>query len=109
MASLLLGVGTNVQAAVSAADYYQLRCADCHGSNGQGTEGLSPSLAPALRDNPLVMNAPSSVIVDIIRHGRSGQQRVYDKYPNMPMFGPVMVPDAEGLVEYLKTDLQQSP
>lgn len=93
---------------VDAAGYYQLRCATCHGANGEGTRDKSPSLGPPLRGNPLVINAPAEMLVSIIRHGRGGQQRVYDDaYPNMPAFDAGMVPDPMGLVTYLKTVLQQ--
>jgi hypothetical protein len=48
------------------------------------------------------------VLTRIIRHGRGGQQRVYDDaYPNMPAFDAGLVPDAAGLAQYLKTVLQQ--
>ena len=94
---------------VDAAGYYQLRCASCHGANGEGTRDKSPSLGPPLRGNPLVINAPAEMLVNIIRHGRGGQQRVYDDaYPNMPAFDAGMVPDAMGLAVYLKTVLQQT-
>lgn len=92
---------------VDAAGYYQLRCASCHGASGEGTRDKSPSLGPPLRGNPLVINAPAEMLVSIIRHGRGGQQRVYDDaYPNMPAFDAGMVPDAMGLAVYLKTVLQ---
>jgi mono/diheme cytochrome c family protein len=95
---------------VDAAGYYQLRCASCHGPNGEGTRHKSPSLGPPLRGNPLVINAPAELLAKIIRHGRGGQQRVYDDaYPNMPAFDAGMVPDVIGLAIYLKTVLQQDP
>ena len=93
---------------VDAAGYYQLRCATCHGINGEGTRNKSPSLGPPLRGNPLVINAPAEVLASIIRHGRGGQQRAYDDaYPNMPAFDAGLVPDAIGLATWLKTALQQ--
>jgi mono/diheme cytochrome c family protein len=95
---------------VDAAGYYQMRCASCHGPNGEGTRHKSPSLGPPLRGNPLVINAPAELLAKIIRHGRGGQQRAYDDaYPNMPAFDAGMVPDAMGLAIYLKTVLQQAP
>jgi mono/diheme cytochrome c family protein len=95
---------------VDAAGYYQMRCASCHGPNGEGTRHKSPSLGPPLRGNPLVINAPVELLAKIIRHGRGGQQRVYDDaYPNMPAFDAGMVPDVMGLAIYLKTVLQQAP
>lgn len=92
---------------VDAAAYYQLRCATCHGVDGQGTRDKAPSLGPPLRGNPFVLHAPVEVLTRLIRHGRGGQQRVYDDaYPNMPAFDAGLVPDAAGLVHYLKTVLQ---
>ena len=108
--SLFLGTPISDASAseVDAAGYYKLRCATCHGVNGEGTRDKSPSLGPPLRGNPLVINAPADVLASIIRHGRGGQQRVYDDaYPNMPAFDAGMVPDAVGLATYLKTVLQQ--
>ena len=94
---------------VDAAGYYNLRCASCHGVNGEGTRDKAPSLGPPLRGNPLVINAPVEILVAVIRHGRGGQQRVYDEsFPNMPAFDAGMVPDAIGLANYLKTVLQRS-
>jgi mono/diheme cytochrome c family protein len=93
---------------VDAAGYYELRCASCHGAEGEGTRDRSPSLGPPLRGNPFVINAPVEMLTSLIRHGRGGQQRVYDDaYPNMPAFDSGLVPDAAGLANYLKTVLQQ--
>jgi mono/diheme cytochrome c family protein len=104
---LLLGCGSAF-AEFDAAGYYQMRCASCHGVRGESTDKVAPSLGPALRGNALVQNAPAPVIAQIIRRGRSGKERIYDSYyPNMPAFGPEMVPDVEALVAYLKGPLQQ--
>lgn len=103
-----LPVSQAIASEVDAAGYYELRCASCHGVNGEGTRDKAPSLGPPLRGNPLVINAPAEILVSIIRHGRGGQQRVYDDaYPNMPAFDAGLVPDAAGLANYLKTVLQQ--
>ncbi|HET7730529.1 MAG TPA: cytochrome c [Usitatibacter sp.] len=95
-------------AATDAADNYQLRCAGCHGAKGQGTRASLPSLGPALKGNPFVVNGSPAAIKAVIRKGRSGQKRLYDDtYPNMPSFGFEVVPDADALVAYLKGGLQQ--
>lgn len=89
-------------------DLYRLRCATCHGANGEGTNQDYPRLAPALRGNPFVQHAPSGAIIQVIRKGRTGEQRLYhDSYPNMPAFGAEAVFDVDGLVQFLKTDLQK--
>ena len=85
-----------------------MRCAACHGSEGQGTKGTTPALAPALKGNPFVVNGSPAAIRTVIRKGRSGQKRLYnDTYPNMPSFGPEAVPDVDALVAFLKGDLQR--
>ena len=88
---------------------FRLRCGGCHGGNGEGTSNTMPKLAPALKGNPLIINAPAGVIVNIIRKGRIGRQRLYHDSPfaNMPGFGAEMVPDADALAHFLKTDLQK--
>jgi hypothetical protein len=48
------------------------------------------------------------VIINVIRKGRTGRARLYhDQFPNMPAFGVELVPNADELVQFLKTDLQQ--
>ena len=87
---------------------YRLRCASCHGENGEGTRNNWPSTGPALHDNPFIQHAPAAAIIAVIRKGRVGPERLYhDTYPNMPAFGVEMVPDVDALVQFLKTDLQR--
>ena len=99
---------SSASADVDGGGNYNMRCASCHGANGEGTDSVAPSLGPPLRGNALVKNAPVEVIAQIIRRGRSGKARVYNThYPNMPSFGAETVPDVEALVAYLKGPLQQ--
>ena len=108
--ALLLGAlsPTASIAAVDAAGFYQMRCASCHGADGQGTRASVPPLAPALKGNPFVVNGSPAALRTVIRKGRSGQKRLYnDAYPNMPSFGAEAVPDVDGLVAYIKGDLQR--
>ena len=99
---------TAALAVIDAAENYRLRCSACHGANGQGTRASLPSLGPALKGNPFIVNGSPAAIKAVIRKGRSGQKRLYDDtYPNMPSFGFENVPDADALVAYLKGDLQK--
>ena len=112
IASIILLGGTLAPAAAiaanDAAEMYKLRCSTCHGANGQGTRATLPSLGPALKGNPFVVNGSPAAIKSVIRKGRSGQKRIYDDtYPNMPSFGFEVVPDTDALVAYLKGDLQK--
>lgn len=103
---LLFGNSAVVQAEYDAAGVYEMRCASCHGTTGQGT--VAPPLGPALKGNALIVNGPAPVIAAVIRNGRSGKQRNYDAaYPNMPAFSPISVTDVDALVQYLKGDLQK--
>ena len=92
----------------AARNWFRLRCATCHGPNGEGTKKDWPQTGPALKGNPFIINAPDAAIIAVIRKGRSGRQRLYhDTYPNMPSFGIEELPHAEELVTYLKGDLQR--
>jgi len=109
--AILLGGMMSPAAALAANDageMYKLRCAACHGATGQGTRASLPSLGPALKGNPFVVNGSPAAIKAVIRKGRSGQKRLYDDtYPNMPSFGFEVVPDTDALVAYLKGDMQR--
>jgi mono/diheme cytochrome c family protein len=95
-------------AAWDTAGYYQMRCAGCHGTEGQGTKAVLPALGPALKGNPFVTNGSPAALRNVIRKGRSGSKRLYnDAYANMPSFGVEAVPDVDGLVAYIKGDLQK--
>jgi mono/diheme cytochrome c family protein len=94
---------------MNVRNLFRLRCATCHGPNGEGTAHVYPNMAPPLKGNPFVMNAPVAVLVGVIRKGREGRQRLYhdSPYSNMPPFGVEIVPDADELANFLKTDLQK--
>jgi mono/diheme cytochrome c family protein len=109
-AALLLGAlsPTASFAAFDAAGYYQMRCASCHGAEGQGSRASVPPLAPALKGNPFVVNGSPAALRTVIRKGRSGKKRLYnDAYPNMPSFGAEAIPDVDAVVAYIKGDLQR--
>ena len=88
---------------------FRLRCGGCHGGDGEGTSNTMPKLAPALKGNPFIINAPPVVIIQVIRKGRNNRQRLYHTSPfaNMPAFGAELVPNVDELVQFLKTDLQK--
>jgi mono/diheme cytochrome c family protein len=101
-------LSTASSAAFDAAGYFQMRCAACHGAEGQGTRASIPPLGPALKGNPFIVNGSPAALRTVVRKGRSGKKRLYnDAYPNMPSFGPEAVPDVDALVAYLKGDLQR--
>jgi mono/diheme cytochrome c family protein len=101
-------LSTASSAAFDAAGYFQMRCAACHGAEGQGTRASIPPLGPALKGNPFVVNGSPAALRTVVRKGRSGKKRLYnDAYPNMPSFGAEAVPDVDALVAYIKGDLQR--
>lgn len=121
----LMGMGTMVGSAPAIAEpsyksapvvgdnqnfrnLYRLRCGSCHGPDGEGTDRDYPRLAPALKGNPFVQHSPPAALIQVIRKGRTGPQRLYhESYPNMPAFGAEAVFDVDGLVRFLQTDLQR--
>jgi mono/diheme cytochrome c family protein len=109
LAILCSAASFSTQAAFDAAGFYEERCATCHGDRGQGTRNWGvPPTGPALKGNPFVVNGSPAAIRQVIRKGRQGARRLYDDaYPNMPAFGPGLVPDVDALVAYLKGDLQR--
>ena len=103
-----LGLAGSAWGAIDAADLYQVRCATCHGADGEGTKGRVPATGPPLKGNQFVVNAPRDTLANVIRNGRQGMNRKYDdEYPNMPAFDYTMVEDVDALIDYLKGDLQQ--
>jgi mono/diheme cytochrome c family protein len=103
-----LSVNAPDPGASPARNWFRMRCATCHGQNGEGTKNDWPQTGPALKGNPFIINAPEAAIIRVIRKGRSGKERLYhDTYPNMPSFGIEALPDAEGVVAYLKGELQK--
>jgi mono/diheme cytochrome c family protein len=109
MSALLVAAwGTPVSAAIDGKEYYMLRCATCHGADGQGSRHQTPPLAPALKGNPFITEGSPTAIRNVIRKGRAGQKRLYDDaYPNMPSFGVEVVPDVDAVVTYLKGNMQK--
>lgn len=107
-ALLALAASTPARADIDGKEFYNLRCAGCHGLQGQGTKHILPALAPALKGNPFVTQGSDAAIRNVIRKGRAGAQRLYnDTYPNMPSFGPEVVPDVGAVIAYMKGELQR--
>jgi mono/diheme cytochrome c family protein len=110
LASALLAVVVAVpaRADIDGKEFYMLRCATCHGVDGQGSRHLIPPLAPALKGNPFITEGSAAAIRNVIRKGRAGKKRLYDDaYPNMPSFGTEVVPDVDAVVTYLKGNMQK--
>lgn len=102
--------GTGLTEQDVGKDIYDARCSTCHGQNGNGNVGVElPRTAPPLKGNQFVISAPDAMIVDVIRHGRTGARRRYDDtYPDMPSFDATMIADLRPLLAYLKGDMQKS-
>lgn len=82
---------------------YEVKCAGCHGDDGQGIYAFGNNL----RDNPFVTNAPEEAIISVINEGRYNRGRAYPEYPGMPAFDGIRAGQAHALVDYLKEGLQQ--
>ena len=78
-------------------------CAACHGSQGQGTQGM----APALKGDAFVTKGKVSEIEDTIQNGRSGAKK---KYKDIPMDMPawhLSDADLKAVLAYIRGDLQK--
>lgn len=83
--------------------YYKETCGVCHGESGEGMKGL----APPLKGNKFVTEGSAAELGDTIRKGRQGDQKRYkDLASPMP---PNSMSDSrlQGLIGYLKGDLQK--
>ena len=95
-------VGGNALAADGKTTFAST-CAACHGSQGQGTQGL----APALKGDAFVTKGKVPEIEDTIQNGRSGAKK---KYKDIPMDMPgwhLSAADLEAVVSYIRGDLQK--
>jgi len=82
---------------------YEVSCAGCHGSAGEGVSAFGPPL----KGNQLVLNAPAETIIQVIQKGRYNRDRAYADYPGMPAFVYIRAGEAEALVDYMKGGLQE--
>ena len=95
-------VGGNALAADGKTTFAST-CAACHGSRGQGTQGL----APALKGDAFVTQGKVSEIEDTIQNGRSGAKK---KYQDIPMDMPawhLSDADLKAVVAYIRGELQK--
>jgi mono/diheme cytochrome c family protein len=83
--------------------FFKETCGTCHGENGEGT----PKLAPPLKGNKFITEGSAGDIGTTIIKGRDGAAKHYKDLPSpMP---PNSMSDArlQGLIAYLKGDLQK--
>ena len=105
IAALLLASAAPVAIAQDAriVKFFQETCGTCHGEKGEGT----PNLAPPLKGNKFVTEGSAADIGHTITKGRQGAEKKYKDMPSpMP---PNSMSDSrlQGLIAYLKGDLQK--
>ena len=110
MRSIVLAVAASflAPAALAQSDarivkFFGETCGTCHGEKGEGI----PKLAPALKGNKFVTEGSAADIGHVITKGREGGAK---KYPDMPSpMPPNSMSDGrlQGLIAYLKGDLQK--
>ena len=84
-------------------NYFKETCGTCHGEGGEGMKGL----APALKGNDFVKNGSAADIGATITKGRTGDQKKYKDLPSPMPANSMSEGRLQGLVGYLKTDLQK--
>jgi len=97
IALLSLAIAQNDEPAPASdgAEQYQLFCAACHMSDGQGAEGAG--IYPALANNPAVAASPDFVILRIL-HGRGA----------MPAFGSLSDEQVAAIVNFVRTSFNDA-
>jgi hypothetical protein len=71
-----------------------------------GHRATLPSLGPALKGNPFIVNGSPAAIKQVIRKGRSGRSASTTTPTRTCRHSAGAVPDADALVAYLKGGLQ---
>jgi mono/diheme cytochrome c family protein len=105
---IALALSFAAPAALAQADarivkYFGETCGTCHGEKGEGMKGL----APPLKGNKFVTEGSATDIGHVITKGREGAAKKYKDLPSpMP---PNSMSDSrlQGLIAYLKGDLQK--
>lgn len=101
---VLSGVVLSIAGTGWAADpgrLYSERCAVCHGTGGEGTR-----TGPPLKGNPFVTQGDPEAIKKVLREGRGRPDKKYPQIPIEMPRGLVLPQDLDGLVRFLKGELQ---
>jgi mono/diheme cytochrome c family protein len=83
--------------------FFKETCGTCHGENGEGT----PKLAPALKGNKFVTGGSAADIGAVITKGREGAAKLYKDLPSPMPPNSMSEARLQGVIAYLKTDLQK--
>ncbi|TRZ56679.1 MAG: hypothetical protein D4S02_15095 [Rhodocyclaceae bacterium] len=94
--------------AANAADpkivaYFEETCGACHGDKGQGT----PGLAPAFKGNKFITAGSAAEIAETITNGREGASKRYKDLPSPMPKASMSDTRLQGVIAYLKGELQQ--
>lgn len=87
------------------AAIFKVRCASCHGQNGEGLRGMAPSL----KGNKFITDKRVEDIKQVILEGRSGASKKYNvkEFPiDMPK-STISYTDADEVARFLQGDLQE--
>jgi mono/diheme cytochrome c family protein len=91
-----------VSQGADAGQLFASKCIACHGPKGEGTQ-----VGPALKANPFVTKGAPAEIKKVILAGRTEKEKKYPKIMNGMPAGLASEAEADGLVVYLKEDLQK--
>lgn len=89
--------------ASAGREIYLNNCSPCHGKKGEGKQGIAPNLA----NNDFIRESKLEDIKNVIRHGRSGENKRYKDIPgNMPQWShKLSEEEINEVAVYLKEEL----
>jgi mono/diheme cytochrome c family protein len=105
---ITLAICAGAAGAAQAADpkivnFYKETCGTCHGEAGEGLKGL----APPLKGNKFVTQGSESDLGNTITKGRMGGDKRYKDLPSPMPANSMSSGRLQGLIAYLKGDLQK--
>ena len=91
------------QADARIVKYYAETCGTCHGEKGEGMKGL----APPFKGNKFITEGSAAEIGHVITKGREGAAKKYQDLPSPMPANSMSDSRLQGLIAYLKGDLQK--
>lgn len=102
LAALTLA-GTAAAADPKIVTFFKETCGVCHGESGEGT----PGLAPAFKGNKFIIEGSAADIAATITKGREGAAKKYKDLPSPMPAQSMSDTRLQGVIAYLKGDLQK--
>ncbi len=103
LAACTMTAGLAQAADEKIVNFFKETCGTCHGEAGEGTKGL----APPLKGNKFVTAGSAGEIGTTITKGRMGADKKYKDLPSPMPANSMSDGRLNGLIGYIKGDLQK--